>query len=339
MIETPKQQAPAPGSEEAQALNQRDTEALDAYSSIVTQVADALLPSIASVEPLRADRNGRRRGGGGSAVVITPDGFLLTSAHVVAGSERGRALLTDGRDLEYMVAGRDPLSDLALLRAASDDLDAATLGDAERLRTGQLVVAMGSPLGFAGSVSAGVVSALGRSFPTHDGRVGRIIDNVIQTDVALHPGNSGGALANSRSEVVGINTAVVGSMIGPGLGLAVPINTAARRIIGALMHDGRVRRGFLGIAGGTRPLPPRVAAEVGQPRGVEIAEVTEGSPAQRAGLWPGDIITRLDGHVVDGAGSLQALLTEEAIGSTLEVRILRGNQQLSLSIAPIELNA
>ena len=321
-------------------LPEQAAEALDAYSTVVTRVADALLPSIASVEPKHQAMNGRRRVlGTGSAVVITPDGFLLTSAHVVGRTERGRALLGDGRDLEYTVVGSDPLSDLALLRAGADDLVAATLGDAGKLRTGQLVVAIGSPLGFAGSVSAGVVSALGRSFPAHDGRVGRVIDNVIQTDVALHPGNSGGALADGRGHVVGINTAVVGSMIGPGLGLAVPIDSAARRIIGALMRDGRVRRGFLGIAGGTRPLPPRVAVDIGQRHGVEVAEVTPGSPAQRAGLQPGDVITRIAGMVVEDVGSLQALLSEDAIGSTIELRVLRANRERRMSIAPIELEA
>jgi S1-C subfamily serine protease len=314
-------------------------DALDAYSRVVTSVADALLPSVAGVEVERPGRRGPQRAGGGSAVAITPDGFLLTSAHVVESSEAGRLVLADGRTLPYRRVGADRLSDLAVLRAEADDLPAATLGDAGELRTGQLVVAIGSPLGFMGSVSAGVVSALGRSFPTSDGRVGRIIDNVIQTDVALHPGNSGGALADGRAHVVGINTAVVGSMIGPGLGLAVPVDAAARRIIGSLMRDGRVRRAYLGIGGGTRPLAPRVAERIGQRRGVEVSDVVAGSPAARAGLRAGDVILRIGDQPVEDVSSLQALLTEESIGAHLDLTVERDGRRLRLGIAPVELAA
>src|SRR6266542_2704883 len=220
-----------------------DDEAFDAYSQAVMRVAERLSPSVASL---------RVRRGGGSGVVITPDGFLLTSAHVVGSNRRVHATFTDGRELEASVVGADPLSDLALLRAEERDLVPAVLGDAERLRVGQLVVAIGNPNGFAGSVTAGVVSALGRSLPTQGGRV---VDNVIQTDAALNPGNSGGALADGAGHVVGVNTAVAGV----GLGLAVPVNAATRKIVGALMTEGRFRRAYLGIAGGTRPLPPRLA--------------------------------------------------------------------------------
>jgi S1-C subfamily serine protease len=316
-----------------------EAEALDAYSQVVTRVAAALLPSIASVEPLEPGRRGPRPAGGGSAVVMTPDGYLLTSAHVVQRAERGRLALPDGRFLEFERVGADPLSDLALLRAAAHDLPAAPLGDAGRLRTGQLVVAIGSPLGFSGSVSAGVVSALGRSFPTHDGRVGRLVENVIQTDAALHPGNSGGALADGQGMVVGINTAVVGSPVGQGLGLAVPIDAAARRVIAALMRDGRVRRAYLGIAGGTRPLPPRAAASLGQRRGIEVAEVVEGSPADRADLRPGDILVRIGDTPVEAVGALQAALDEDSIGAAVELRLLRGSHTLTVTITPIELAA
>src|ERR671923_434302 len=206
-----------------------EAEALDAYSNAVISVAERLAPSVANLRVAHRGRGGRRLNGGGSAVVITPDGFLLTSAHVVARSDgRGRASFVDGRELPFDVVGADTHSDLAVLRADADDLVAAELGDAERLRVGQLVVAIGNPNGFAGSVTAGVVSALGRSLPTQGGR---IVDNVIQTDAALNPGNSGGALADGRGRVVGINTAVAGV----GLGLAVPVNSATRKIIGALM--------------------------------------------------------------------------------------------------------
>ncbi len=320
-----------------------EAEALDAYSQVVTRVAETLLPSIASVQVERPTRRGPVRAGVGSAVVIAPDGYLLTSAHVVGDVDRGHVTMADGRVLEHVRVGADPLSDLALLRAEGHDLVAAPLGDADGLRAGQLVVALGSPLGFMGSVSAGVVSAVGRSFPTHDGRVGRLIENVIQTDAALHPGNSGGALADSRAQVVGINTAVVGSVVGPGLGLAVPVNAAARRIIAALMRTGRVRRGYLGIAGGTRPLPPRLVDRVGQARGVEVAEVVPQSPAERAGLRAGDIITRIGEARVEDVGALQTVLGEEAIGARMELTVVRGGGGgrgggiVRLDVAPVEL--
>jgi S1-C subfamily serine protease len=318
-------------------IRDEEVEALDAYSTVVTRVADALLPSIAGVSAEQRGPGGRRGGGSGSAVAIAPDGYLLTSAHVVRGSPGGQAVLSDGRVLEYARVGADPLSDLAVIRAEAGDLVPAPLGDAAKLKTGQLVVALGSPLGFMGSVSAGVVSALGRSFPTHDGRVGRIIENVIQTDAALHPGNSGGALADGRGEVVGINTAVVGSVIGQGLGLAVPIDASTRRIIAALMRDGRVRRAYLGIAGGSRPLPPRVVASAGQRTGIEVTEVVPDSPAARAGVRSGDVILRIGPLRVDGVARLQGALTEDSIGSRLELALVRGSAVLSVTVEPVEL--
>src|SRR5215210_5433206 len=236
-----------------------DDEALDAYSRVVTAVARDLAPSVANLRVTRRIRGGRTAMGGGSAVVIAPDGYLLTSAHVVEGSGAGTASFVDGRDLRFSVVGGDPLSDLAVLRAEADDLLPARLGDAAELQVGQLVVAVGNPHGYAGSVTAGVVSGLGRSLPV--GRRGgpqRMVENVVQTDAALNPGNSGGALADGRRCVVGINTAVAGI----GLGLAVPINAATRAIVGALVRDGRVRRAYIGIAGGQRPLPPRVASQL-----------------------------------------------------------------------------
>src|SRR6478752_5932997 len=303
-----------------------EEEALDAYSSAVITVAERLAPSVANLRVTRG-----RRAGGGSAVVITPDGFLLTSAHVVEGSTRpGRASFVDGRELRFDVVGSDPHSDLAVLRAEADDLVAAELGDAERLRVGQLVVAIGNPNGFAGSVTAGVVSALGRSLPTGSGR---IVDNVIQTDAALNPGNSGGALADGRGRVVGINTAVAGV----GLGLAVPINTATRSIVGALMTEGRFRRAYLGIAGGPRPLPPRVASRLRRASGVEVVEVVEGSPAARAGLRPEDLIVELNGTPVESVDDIQRLMVGELIGSQVRARVLREGRELELSLVPAEL--
>src|SRR5436189_3651048 len=242
-----------------------DDEALDAYSRSVIGVAERLAPSVANLRVSHRGRGGRRLDGGGGAVVITPDGFLLTPAHVVARTGKGRASFVDGRELGFEVVGADPHSDLAVLRVDAQDLTAAELGDAERLRVGQLVVAIGNPNGFAGSVTAGVISALGRSLPTQSGRV---VDNVIQTDAALNPGNSGGALADGSGRVVGVNTAVAGV----GLGLAVPVNEATRQIVAALMAEGRFRRAYLGIAGGTRPLPPRLPRQLGRQAGAQVRE-------------------------------------------------------------------
>src|SRR3954465_1419233 len=264
-----------------------DAEALDAYSQVVTAVARDLAPSVANLRVTRRIRGGRMGVGGGSAVVIAPDGYLVTSAHVVESGAGGDASFVDGRDLRFTVVGRDPLSDLAVLRADARDLTPARLGDASALRVGQLVVAIGNPHGYAGSVTAGVVSALGRSLPV--GRRGgpqRLVENVVQTDAALNPGNSGGALVDGRGCVVGINTAVAGV----GLGLAVPINDATRTIISTLMKDGKVRRAYLGIVGGSRPLPPRVAGRLGRQKGIEVVEVVAGSPAARAGLRAEDLI-------------------------------------------------
>jgi S1-C subfamily serine protease len=308
-----------------------EAEALDAYSNAVISVAERLAPSVANLRVAHRGRGGRRLNGGGSAVVITPDGFLLTSAHVVARSDgRGRASFVDGRELAFDVVGSDPHSDLAVLRADADDLTPAELGDAERLRVGQLVVAIGNPNGFAGSVTAGVVSALGRSLPTQGGR---IVDNVIQTDAALNPGNSGGALADGRGRVVGVNTAVAGV----GLGLAVPVNAATRQIVGALMTEGRFRRAYLGIAGGSRPLPPRVARRLGRQSGVEIVQVVEGSPAAAAGLRPEDLIVELDGSPVTDVGDIQRLMVVEKIGAAVPLRVLREGRELELSLVPAEL--
>ena len=312
-----------------------DDEALDAYSQAVTTVAERLSPSVANLRVSRRVRGGRVLDGGGSAVVITPDGFTLTSAHVVARTEgRGRASFVDGRELEFEVVGSDPLSDLAVLRVDGRDLAPAELGDAERLRVGQLVVAIGNPHGFTGSVTAGVVSALGRSLPTRSGANVRVVDNVIQTDAALNPGNSGGALADGRGRVVGINTAVAGV----GLGLAVPINAATRRIIGALMSEGRFRRAYLGIAGGPRPLPPKLARELGRKSGIEVVEVVEGGPAAQAGLRPEDLIVELDGSPIEGMDELQRVVVSEVIGRAVRAKGVREGREHELELVPAELD-
>ena len=310
-----------------------EREALDAYSEVVTSVAERLLPSVATLRVTRPVPGGRRGDGSGSAVVITPDGFLLTSAHVISGARGGSASFVDGRELPLDIVGTDALSDLAVVRVSASDLAAVELGDADRLRVGQLVVAVGNPLGFTGSVTAGVVSALGRALPTRAGSATRIVENVIQTDAALNPGNSGGALADGRGRVAGINTAVAGI----GLGLAVPINATTRRIIAALMTEGRYRRAYLGIAGGPRPLPPKVARQVEREVGVEVVEVVTGSPAHRAGIRTEDLILDVDGEPVASARDLQRLMDAELIGRLLPVRVFRDGRIVSLQVAPAEL--
>jgi S1-C subfamily serine protease len=321
--------APGEPADAAEAIG--DEEALDAYSTVVSSVARRLGPSVANLRVSRRMRGGRFVDGGGSGFVITPDGFMLTSAHVVEGARgRAHAVFLDGREEAAEVVGADPLSDLAVLRAQADGLPAAGLGDAERLVVGQLVVAIGNPYGFTSSVTAGVVSALGRSLPT---RAGRIVDNVIQTDAALNPGNSGGALADGRGRVVGVNTAVAGV----GLGLAVPVNAATRRIVAALMRDGRFRRAYIGIAGGPRPLPPRVGARRGQRTGVEVVDVVAGSPAARAGLRAEDLLVAIDDTSVTGVGDLQLLMTEDLIGSAVDLVVIREGRELTLRLVPEEL--
>ena len=302
---------------------------LDAYSRAVIEAAERVSPSVAAVQVLR----GGRPRGSGSAVAITPDGFLLTSAHVVAGGDRVHATFDDGRVLGAEIRGRDPLSDLAVLRTHDGELAAAELGDASRLRVGQLVVAVGNPHGFGGSVTAGVVSALGRSLPTRAGATMRVVDDVIQTDAALNPGNSGGALADAHGRVVGVNTAVAGI----GLGLAVPVNSVTREIVASLMRDGRVRRAYLGIAGGPRPLPPRVARELGVRDGVEIVEVVEGSPAAAAGLRPGDIVFAIDDVEVSGPRDIQRKMLADAIGTPTRIEIVRDGAALTVEAVPREL--
>jgi S1-C subfamily serine protease len=308
-----------------------EEEALDAYSTSVSTAAAALIPSVASLRVER--RTGGWGGGNGSAVAFTPDGFLVTNAHVVAGSERGTATFVDGDELAFEVVGRDPLSDLAVVRASGSELVAAPFGDAARLRVGQLVVAIGNPMGFAGSVTAGVVSALGRSLAARDGQASRLVENVIQTDAALNPGNSGGALADIRGRVVGINTAVAGV----GLGLAVPVDAATRLILAALMRDGRVRRAYLGIVGGTRRLAPPLAARLGRKAGLEVVQLLDGSPAAAAGVRAGDVIVSLDRRPIAGVGDLQRSLVGDLVGRSIEVTLERDGTLAEIALTPAEL--
>jgi S1-C subfamily serine protease len=267
--------------------------------------------------------------------VFTDDGFLLTSAHVVAGAPGGTASFSDGTESRFDVVGADPLADLAVLRARSISVSPATLGDADQLRVGQLVVAIGNPMGLAGSVTAGVVSGLGRSIPARDGRRVRLIDDVIQTDAALNPGNSGGALADSTGHVVGINTAVAGY----GLGLAVPINGTTRQIISELLSTGRVRRAWLGIAGAPTPLAPPLAARLGQKVGLRVVEVVPGSPAGVAGIYLGDVLLTAAGKPVDSVQALLRLMLGPAIGARLPITLLRKGALVDVVAVPAELSA
>jgi S1-C subfamily serine protease len=303
-------------------------EPLDSYSQIVSRVARELTPRVAAV------RVRHRRGeGAGSAVAFTADGFLLTNAHVVGGARDGQVAFADGTATSFTVVGTDPLSDLAVVRADGPTPEPAELGDSDGLVVGQLVVAVGNPLGLAGSVTAGVVSALGRSLPTVSGSAVRVIEDVIQTDAALNPGNSGGALADARGRVVGINTAVAGV----GLGLAVPINATTQRIIGALMRDGRVRRAFLGLVTNPVPVPASLRAKTGQQEALRVAEVVSGSPAAWARLRPGDLLLTAAGGPVSVAQSLRRLMFEEAIGRPLQITVLRDGAMVDVIAEPVEL--
>ncbi|WP_290056818.1 S1C family serine protease [Amycolatopsis solani] len=299
-------------------------DAMDAYSRAVSTVAKTVTPHVAGVQLAR---------GGGSAVVFADDGHLLTNAHVVSDHRRGVATFADGSEVPFDVVGADPLSDLAVLRARGGNPPAAKLGDADELVVGQLVVAIGNPLGFSGTVTAGVVSALGRALPVRQGRTTRVIEDVIQTDAALNPGNSGGALADSAGRVVGVNTAVAGV----GLGLAVPINATTRRIIDTLVVEGRVRRAYLGVVGVPAPLPDDVAERTGQAAGLRVREVVSGGPADRAGLRAGDLVLTVGRTRVSDAQGIQRQLFAEVIGTALPITVLRNGAMVDVYATPAEL--
>ncbi len=307
--------------------------ALDAYSQVVVSIAEQLTPRVAAVQVSRRLRNGSLAAGAGSAVVFTNDGFLLTNAHVVGKAEAGQAAFADGTTVPFHVVGCDPLSDLAVVRADGVTPAPARLGEASHLRVGQLVVAVGNPLGLAGTITAGVVSALGRSLPTRAGENMRIVDDVIQTDAALNPGNSGGALVVASGEVVGINTAVAGV----GVGLAIPINGITRQIVAALMAEGRVRRAYLGLAGTPAPLPPPVATRLHQKTGMRVEQVVAAGPAAKAGLRAGDLLISANGEPVASAQSLQRLMLGDAIGQPLALTVLRSEALVDVIATPEEL--
>jgi S1-C subfamily serine protease len=312
----------------------RTASALDAYSQVVVDVAATVSPHVAAIS-VRGQGWGPRSQGSGSAVLFADGGYLLTNAHVVADAVSGTAEFADGTQTSIDIVGSDPLSDLAVVRATDGvPKGFVELGNADDLRVGQLVVAIGNPLGLAGSVTAGVVSGLGRSLPTRAGRAGRVIEDVIQTDAALNPGNSGGALADSTATVIGINTAVAGV----GLGLAVPINATSRRIINALMHDGRVRRGYLGLVTAPGPLPPEWVARTGQRTALRVVDVVEASPAASSGLRAGDLILAVSGTPLGDAQSLQRLMFEESIGTRMEITVLRNGALVDAVAVPSELS-
>jgi S1-C subfamily serine protease len=313
-----------------------DQSPLDAYSQVVSGVAAHLTGKVASLRvPVSPSRGPAPRRGGeslGSAVVYTSDGFLLTNAHVVGSAQSGTASFADGSSAPFSVVGADPLSDLAVLRASGFTPPPAELGEADQLVVGQLVVAVGNPLGLAGSVTAGVVSALGRSLPTPGGR---LVEDVIQTDAALNPGNSGGALADSQARVVGINTAVAGV----GLGMAVPINATTRRIISTLMRDGKVRRAYLGLVSMPGPLPAPLQQRFGRMSGLRVSQVVPGSPADRAGLRAGDLLLTAAGKPVEKAQDLQRLMFADAIGKPFPITVMRNGALVDVIAQPSELVA
>ena len=320
--------AHAPGTPRAPVPAPADVELLDAYSKAVVHVVEKVGPAVVGVTV----RGARGRAGGGSGVLFTPDGYVLTNAHVVAGAREMRVTLTDGSEHTAILVGSDPPTDLAVIRIEGVHLPHAELGSSASLRVGQLVVAIGNPLGFSNTVSAGVVSALARSMRAQDGR---LIDPILQTDVALNPGNSGGPLVDTHARVVGINTMII--LGAQGLSFAVPIDTA-RWVIGQLMTAGRVRRGFLGLAAQVRPLPKRLARrlELAVETGVEVMQAEPGKPAARGGLLPGDVIVAMDGKPVRNVDEVHRLLDAGSIGRKLPIKAVRGNDLVDMEVTPAE---
>ncbi|HKY07076.1 MAG TPA: trypsin-like peptidase domain-containing protein [Candidatus Binatia bacterium] len=320
-----------------------DAALLDAYSQAVVSAAEKISPSVVFIEiskaspAARSDRAQRPREarGSGSGFVFTPDGFILTNSHVVHGADKVVVTLSDGRRFDASIVGDDPSTDLAVIRISAGRLPAAPLGNSEKIRVGQLAIAIGNPYGFQYSVTAGVVSALGRSLRSDSGR---LIDNVLQTDAALNPGNSGGPLVNSAGEVIGVNTAVI--LPAQGICFAVAINTA-KFVAGQLIMHGRLRRAYLGL-GGQHVAIPRFIARAHQLKaetGVLVISVEKGSPAERAGILDGDVIIALDGATVRSVDDLHKLLTDARIGTSCQIELLRRTQKLSLAVVAGEATA
>ncbi len=310
---------------------------LDAYSRVVVGVAERLRPAVVNIGVKRVEEVQTRRGilpreveGGGSGVIIAPDGYILTNSHVAHGAQQLTVSLADGTSMEGELVGEDPGTDLAVVRVAGSGLPAAEMGDSDELKVGQLVIAIGNPFGFQTSVTAGVISALGRSLRTQSGR---LIEDIIQTDAALNPGNSGGPLVDSRARVVGINTAII--QFAQGICFAIPVNTA-RWVAATLIKEGRVVRGFLGIGGQNTPIPPAVARLHGLDvsSGVFVTALSSGSPAEEAGLVPGDVIISLGGTPTPSIDAIHKLLTRESIGKEMELLFLRDSSIFRTSLRP-----
>jgi S1-C subfamily serine protease len=317
--------------------NPDESEVFDAYSKAVIQAADKISPAVVNVEvtprgSLSSAPSQAQPHATGSGFIFTPDGYILTNSHVVHGAGRIDVTVSDGRRMRADLIGDDPETDLAVLRISASDLSAAPLGEPNQIRVGQLVIAIGNPYGFQCTVTAGVISALGRSLRT---RSGRLIDNILQTDAALNPGNSGGPLVSSRADVIGVNTATI--MPAQGLCFAIAINTA-KFVAGRLIRDGRIVRGYIGMAGQNVQLPRRLAHfhKIAVPSGVMIVSVEPASPAERAGLKPGDVVVGLGGKPVASIDDLQRLLSSECVGVSTEIALVRATEVLALRIAPTE---
>jgi len=310
-----------------------DSELLDAYSRAVTGVVKRVGPAVANIEISRKLPNGAtQRGGAGSGFIFTPDGFVLTNSHVVHGAEGIEVALADGRRLPARLIGDDPGTDLAVIRIDGSNFPIAELGDSQEMQVGQLAIAIGNPYGFQATVTAGVVSALARSFRS---ATGRLVDNVIQTDAALNPGNSGGPLVNSRGEVIGVNTAIIA--MAQGICFAIPSNTA-RWVAGRLIKDGRIRRAYIGVAGQDVPLHRRLVRfyNLNIERGVLVVGAEPNSPARLAGLAEGDVIIEFSGKPISGIDDLHRMMIEECVGQNMEMKVVRRNEIVTLAIVPEE---
>ena len=308
-----------------------ESEILDAYSQAVVRAVDQVGPSVVTIELGRGtDRRGQ--GGQGSGFVLAPDGLILTNSHVVHKAASIHVSFSDGRKLPAQLIGEDPDTDLAVVRVAESGFTALRLGDSQTIKVGQLAIAIGNPLGFSATVTAGVVSALGRSLRS---RSGRLMDDIIQTDAALNPGNSGGPLVNSRGEVIGVNTAVIAGA--QGLCFAIASNTA-QFVVGKLIRDGRIRRSYMGVAGQNTPIARQIVRFYGlaAETGVLVATIEPDSPAANSLLREGDIIIALDGRVVSGIDQLHRLLTEERIGNATEITVIRRTEKLDIPVTPAE---
>lgn len=311
-----------------------DEDLLDAYSRAVVGVVEKVGPAVVSIGVRKRTRSPRYgQEGAGSGVIIAPDGFVLTNHHVVEGAEDVQVRLTDGRSFSAHLVGSDPATDLAVVRAEASNLPTADLGDSDSLRVGQLVIAIGNPLGFQSTVSTGVISALGRALRSQSGR---LIENVIQTDVPLNPGNSGGPLVDSRGRVIGINTAMI--FMAQGISFAVPVNTV-KWVVGELVTRGKVRRAYLGIAGQVRPISRRIQRhlELQAATAVEVVSVEEEGPAHRAGVREGDLMLSVNGKSVGSVDDIHRLLTGWSAGSPLNLTVLRNGERLQVQIIPGEM--